>query len=69
MLKMYMGRFVLPTKFPDGAKATLMTHEDRRGITWTLFPVQVSQIISLPSSEPVTQCLLKKEGNTIKNKL
>lgn len=47
----------IPTKFPDAAKATLMTQDDRNGITWTLFPVHVSQMISFPSNEPVTQCL------------
>lgn len=47
----------LPTKLPEGAKATLITHEDRKGITCTLLPVQVSQIISFPSREPVTICL------------
>lgn len=48
---------LLPTKFPEGAKATLMTHADLSGITCTLLPLQVSQIINFPSSEPVTQCL------------
>lgn len=45
------------TKFPDGAKATDITHAERNGITWTLFPVHESQMINFPSSEPVTQCL------------
>lgn len=48
---------ILPTKFPEGEKATLITHEDRNGITCTLLPVQVSQIINFPSKEPVTACL------------
>lgn len=45
------------TKFPDAAYATLITQELRSGITWTLFPVQVSQMINFPSSEPETQYL------------
>lgn len=41
-----------------------MTQLDRSGMTCTLFPVQVSQMISLPSKEPVTQCLLSPEKCT-----
>lgn len=46
-----------PTKLPDGANATLITQADRNRMTCTLFPVHVSQMISLPSNDPVTQCL------------
>lgn len=47
----------LPTKLPDGENATLITHEDLKGIICTLLPDHVSQIINLPSNDPVTQCL------------
>lgn len=49
-----------PTKFPDWAYATLITHADRNGMIWTLFPVHESQMINLPSSDPDTQCLQMK---------
>lgn len=55
----------LPTKFPDLAKATLITHADLSGMTCTLFPVHVSQMISLPSREPVTECLQNKHKESI----
>uniref|UniRef100_A0A182IQB3 Uncharacterized protein n=1 Tax=Anopheles atroparvus TaxID=41427 RepID=A0A182IQB3_ANOAO len=44
------------TKLPESAYATLITQAERSGMTCTLLPVHVSQMISLPSSEPVTQC-------------
>lgn len=50
----------VPTKLPEGAKATDMTQEERRGMTCTLLPVQVSQMMSLPSREPETACLAAK---------
>jgi hypothetical protein len=34
-----------------------MTQDDLSGMIWTLLPVQVSQIMSFPSNEPVTACL------------
>ena len=55
----------LPTKLPDGENATLITHEDLKGIICTLLPDHVSQMINLPSNDPVTQCLEKKKGKEI----
>ena len=46
-----------PTKFPEGEKATDMTQEERKGMTCILLPVHVSQMMSLPSRDPVTACL------------
>lgn len=40
-----------------------MTHADLSGITCTLLPVHVSQMMSLPSSEPETRCLSRKRAD------
>lgn len=53
----------LPTKLPDGANTEHMTHADLSGITCTLLPVHVSQMMSLPSSEPETRCLSRKRAD------
>ena len=44
-------------KLPEGAKAVAITQAERNGMICVLLPVQVSQMMSLPSREPLTACL------------